>query len=180
MPTPSLTNFEERIENIKERRGVVVFAQASDYIDWSDGTTSTLALNTAGIIKDTNIQGEPNEYGPDNQGRTFTKGFDVTAAFAAMQTGPQELQNLPALAEPTGNGLYIAFVDNPFPIADQTSGIMMSDISALDKVELLNASVNPSFDLNFSREESQIGSEITGYISVDELSKLYVEPILMG
>jgi len=176
----TLDAFEERIDNIKQRRGVVVFAQASDYIDWSDGTTTSLALNTAGIIKDTNVQGEPNQFGPDNQGRTFTKGFDITAQFAAMQTGAQELQNLPALAEPTGNGLYIAFVDNPFPIADQTAGIMMSDIDVLDKVELLNASVNPSFSLDFSREESEIGNEINGYVSVDELEKMYIEPILMG
>jgi hypothetical protein len=176
----TLTAFEESIANIKQRRGVVVFANASDYRDYDSGTTTSLALNTAGIIKDTNVDGEPNEFGPDNQGRTFTKGFDVTANFVAMQTGPNELQNLPALAEPAGNGLYVAFVDNPFPIADQTAGIMMSDITALDKVELLDASVNPSFSLNFSRDESEIGNELTGYISVAELEKIYTEPILMG
>lgn len=178
--TPSLDNFEEAISNIKDRRGVVVFAQASDYESYdSDGTTE-LVLNTAGIIKDTSVEGEPNEYGPDNQGRTFTKGFDITASFMAMQTGPEELQNLPALAEPSGNGLYVAFVDNPFPIADETTGITMTDIESLDKLELLNASVSPSFSLNFSRDESEIGAEITGYISVEELQKMYAEPIRMG
>jgi len=180
MPTPSLSNFEEAIANIKQRRGVVVFANANAYRDYNDGISSTLSLNTAGIIKDTNIEGEPSEFGPDNQGRTFTKGFDITANFVAMQTGPQELQNLPALAEPSGNGLYVAFVDNPFPIADQSSGIMYSDIDTLDKVELLDASVNPSFTLDFSREESEIGNELTGYISVDELQEIYNSPILMG
>ena len=182
MPTETATldAFEEAISNIKQRRGVVVFTQASDYLSWdSDGTTS-LSLNTVGIIKDTNVQGEPNTFGPDNQGRTFTKGFDVTAQFMAMQTGPTELQNLPALAEPSGNGLYIAFVDNPFPIADESAGIQMSDIETLDKIELLNASVNPSFNLDFSREESEIGNEVTGYIPVSELEKMYSEPIIMG
>jgi len=176
----TLDGFEEAISNIKQRRGVVVFAQASDYRAYDNGSTTSLALNTAGIIKDTNIEGEPNEFGPDNQGRTFTKGFDITAQFAAMQTGADELQNLPALAEPSGNGLYVGFVDNPFPVADQSAGIMYSDIETEDKVELLDASVNPSFTLDFSREESEIGNELTGYISVDELEEIYNSPILMG
>ena len=157
-----------------------MFAQSNAYRDYDDGTTSSLSLSTAGIIKDTNIEGEPNEFGPDNQGRTFTKGFDITAQFIAMQTGSDELQNLPALAEPSGNGLYVAFVDNPFPVADQSAGIMYSDIESEDKVELLDASVNPSFTLDFSRDESEIGNELTGYISVDELEEIYNSPILMG
>lgn len=176
----SLDAFDEAISNIKQRRGVVVFAQGSAYNDFDKGITSSLSLNTAGIIKDTNIEGESSEFGPDNQGRTFTKGFDITGMFTAMQTGPPELQNLPALAEPSGNGLYIAFVDNPFPIADESAGIMYSDIASLDKVELLNASVSPSFTLDFSREESEISNEIKGYISVDELENIYNSPILMG
>jgi len=176
----NLDGFEEAISNIKQRRGIVVFAQSTAYRDYNEGTASTLSLNTAGIIKDTNIEGEPNEFGPDNQGRTFTKGFDVTASFTAMQTGSDELQNLPALAEPSGNGLYVAFVDNPFPVSDQSSGIMYSDIDSEDKVELLDASVNPSFTLDFSRDESEIGNELTGYISVDELEEIYNSPILMG
>lgn len=252
MSQASLDDFDEAIANIKQRRGVVVFAQGADYVsnryeitsvdttadtvgveaDLSGslsagdsvpitnaptGTTpkngtytvssvsyaspettvtfnesledSTVegnlidpnfGLNTAGIIKDTNIEGESNEFGPDNQGRTFTKGFDITGMFTAMQTGPPELQNLPALAEPSGNGLYIAFVDNPFPIADETAGMMYSDVAPLDKVELLNASVSPSFTLDFSREESEISNEVKGYISVDELEKIYNSPILMG
>jgi len=250
MSNAKLSAFEERIENIKQRRGVLLFADASTYItqreeitavddgtntvdvaaDLSglsvgvgvpiidaptdpntgtytltdatyDGTTYTtltfdealggatvegyvvdprFALNTAGIVKDTNIGGEPNQFGPDNQGRTFTKGFDITGQFAMMQTGAPELQNLPALAEPAGNGLYVAFVDNPFPVADQGAGVQFTDIALQDKVELLNAAVNPTFALDFSREESDISSEITGYVSVSELEKMYSAPILMG
>jgi len=249
MGQASLNAFEEAIGNIKQRRGVVVFAEVATYLanryaitavdavantvgvdadlsglptgtsipltnaptDPNTGTytvtgvsyaspTTTLTLDesltgstvegyivdprfslyTAGIIKETSMEGEPSEYGPDNQGRTFTKGFDLTGAFTCMQTGAPELQNLPALAEPSGNGLYMAFVDSPFPLENKSSGVQMLDITPEDKIELMNASVNPSFTLDFSREESEIGNEITGYLSVEELENIYLQPLLIG
>jgi len=170
-PTWDSTNGVSTVELVESLGGATVEGSLVE---------PSFTLYTAGIIKDTNFGGEKVEFGPDNMGRTFVKGFDITGAFTAMQTGPKELQNLPAIAAPSGNGLYMAFVDNPFPIADEATGIQFSDIATQDKIELLNASVSPDFDLNFSREESEIPAEVNGYIPVSELTKIYSEPIAMG
>lgn len=256
MADAQLQNFQEEINNIRIRRGSVVFANASDYTlakstivaiddvantidvagdvsadlsagdtvpiigaptdpnngnytlasapeydpagDTSDITrlelvqslggttvegsavTSNFALHTQGIIKDTSFPGEKVEFGPDNSGRTFTKGFNINGQYTAMQTGPDELQNLPAIANPSGNGLYMAFVDNSFAVEDEATGMQYSDIVQEDKIELLNVSVAPDFTLNFSREESEITNEVKGFVPVSELQKLYKEPIIFG
>lgn len=182
MPTTAtLDGFKKAIENIKIRRGVVVFCNASDYTAADLETTpSGLTLYTAGIIKDMNLGGDPVEFGPDTQGRTFVKGFNTNLAYTLMQTGADELSSLPAIMTPSGNGLYVALCDDPFPIADPATGITYEDIAAVDKIEMLNVNFGASLDINFNRDESGVETTSTGFIPVSELSKLYTEPLILG
>lgn len=246
--TPQISAFKKEIQNLKFRRGVVLFGPTADvsaggfplsgvddtaqifevenvdltkyfaasgqieiggstanddrytidaisYDDVSSPAKSTITtveaipdptvdgailrpLFTAGIIKDTNVQGDPIEYGPDNNGRTFVKAFDMTLAWALMQTGAPELQNLPALANPEGDGLYVVMTDGPF-----VAGSLITDTDidgVVSFIEFANASVSPAIELNFSREESGITSQMKGVIEVADLTKLYAEPILLS
>lgn len=179
MSTAAINAFKKEIGNIKFRRGVVVFAPAQDYVDYQSAVTSDFNLYTPGIIKDTNVGGDPIEYGPDNNGRTFVKAFDMNLQWVLMQSGPPELQNLPAVANPSGDGLYIGITDGPFTPASAAQ-IKYSDIASLNKIEFLNASVSPTMELNFSREESGITNAVKGVIEVADLTKLYSEPILLA
>lgn len=171
----AITSFEREVQNIKFRRGMIFWMSAADYLADVDGTT---AINTAGIIKDTVLGGSAIDFGPDNNGRTFTKAFDMELAFALMQTGATELQNLPAVLNPAGEGLYIALTDRAIQPAG--AGFVLSDLDAAEKIEFLNASASGELDLNFSREESTVPLVVRGVLDVVDLESLYVEPIVLG
>lgn len=185
MPTtPAITAFEEAIDNIQVRRGLLLFTDAATYnsVDLAVAP-ETLILQTAGVIKDMNLTSDEVEFGPDTMGRTFTQGFDVDLSWTLMQTSPTELQNLPALVKPSGKGLYVMAVDKPFPIADLSgTGITYADVdnANVNKLEFLNVSIGGSLDIDFNREESGVQQTVDGFIEIDELSKLYDSPILFS
>jgi hypothetical protein len=169
----SITAFQKAIEDIRARRGQVFVAPA--------GAQAT--LTTVGIIKDTSFGFEPVVYGPDNSGREFVKMFDITISFALMQTGANELQNLSAMAAPSGNGLYLVITDKPVldPVSPDTWADAVAAVPVTAKIQILNVSIKPTGSLNYSRDESMITCEATFTIEVEELDKLYTaSPILAG
>jgi hypothetical protein len=169
----SITAFAKAIEDIRARRGQVFVAPAA----------TPAGLTTVGIVKDTSFAFEPVVYGPDNSGREFVKMFDVTISFALMQTGNNELQNLSAMASPSGNGLLLILTDKPVldPVSPDTWADVVGAVPITSKIQVTNVSIKPTGMLNFSREESMITCEATFTVEVEELDKLYTaSPIVAG
>lgn len=150
----ALTDFTRDVSQEIARMGGVYISD--------DGSS----FNDPGRVRDVSFDWEAVTGSADTGGRQKTRAFDVTLTFTLMQSSAATLGGVASLANPTGDGLTLAF----------TSSIVEPDAStgAITNAEFTFHGCLPevSGSIPFNGDETAIPVTVRGRVPVSEFQSL--------